>query len=142
MTTDGQYLATRQAVPDKGTSTPQVDSVGNSRATLETLQAGERLGGSSTGNDYTAVKIENSYTNITTATTTVIKTGAGWLHTLTINTTSAGAITIYDNTAASGTKIGTLVLSAGVATYTFDVAFATGLTVVTAGASDLTVAWQ
>ena len=137
-----QYLSTPESIPDKGVSGLKGDAIGNLNTNQQTLQAGERLGGSSTGVDYTAVKIENSYTNITTATTTVIKTGAGWLHTLTINTTSAGAITIYDNTAASGAKIGTLVLSAGVATYTFDVAFATGLTIVTAGASDLTIAWQ
>ena len=137
-----QYLSTPESIPDKGVSGLKGDAIGNLNTNQQTLLAGERLGGSSTGVDYTAVKIENSYTNITTATTTVIKTGAGWLHTLTINTTSAGAITIYDNTAASGAKIGTLVLSAGVATYTFDVAFATGLTIVTAGASDLTIAWQ
>ena len=137
-----QYLSTPESIPDKGVSGLKGDAIGNLNTNQQTLLAGERLGGSSTGSDYLAVKIENSYTNITTATTTVIKTGAGWLHTLTINTTSAGAITIYDNTAASGAKIGTLVLSAGVATYTFDVAFATGLTIVTAGASDLTIAWQ
>lgn len=77
--------------------------------------------------------------NITSATTTVVKTGAGVLHTIVLGTTAAGAITIYDNTAGSGTKIGILKASIVEGTYIYDVAFATGLTIVTAAASDLTV---
>jgi len=52
-------------------------------------------------------------------------------------------ITIYDNTAASGTKIGTAtVFAATNPCLTYDVNFTTGLTVVTATASsDLTVSY-
>lgn len=84
----------------------------------------------------------NSFNNITSNTTTVVKSGAGVLAKLTINTTAAGAITIYDNTAASGTKIATLPASAVVGTYDYDVAFATGLTIVTAASSDITVSYR
>jgi hypothetical protein len=46
-----------------------------------------------------------SYTNITGQTTTVIKTGSGRLHSITLNNPVANSvITIYDNAAGSGTK--------------------------------------
>lgn len=83
-----------------------------------------------------------SYANITSATTTTVKSGSGFLHAITINTTAAGTITIYDNTAGSGTKIGTLEASVGEQTFTYNVAFSTGLTIVTAAASDITVSYR
>lgn len=89
-----------------------------------------------------------TFSNITTATTTTIKSGSGFLHTLTINTTVAsGVITIYDNTAGSGTKIATItnpltLLQMGPLTATYDLAFSTGLTIVTTGAQDITVTYR
>jgi hypothetical protein len=83
-----------------------------------------------------------NYTNITTATTTTIKTGSGVLESITVNTTAAGTITIYDSTTGSGTKIGTLKASVVEQTFNYDVSFVTGLTIVTAGASDITVSWR
>lgn len=80
--------------------------------------------------------------NITTATTTTVKSGRGTLAGIVVNTTAAGTITIYDNTAASGTKIGTLKASVGEGTYTYNCRFGTGLTIVTAAASDITVIWE
>lgn len=85
-----------------------------------------------------------TYTNVTSATTTTVKSGAGFFKRVTINTCVASAtITLYDNTAASGTKIGTLTcpssLTSEVPTFVdFEAAFATGLTAVTSGATDLT----
>lgn len=78
---------------------------------------------------------------ISTATTTTVKSGAGVLHSITIGETAAGAITIYDNTAGSGTVL--LVLKASIAeqTFIFDIDFGTGLTIVTAGASKLQVSY-
>lgn len=94
-------------------------------------------------------KVENrySYTNISTATTTVVKSGAGFLHLIVIGKhVASNAITIYDNTAASGTKISTItpgtLLTDPPIQATYDVVFSTGLTVVTAGASDITVSWR
>ncbi len=47
-----------------------------------------------------------SYANITTDKTSVLKSTPGYLHTVCINTPAAtGTATIYDNSAASGTKI-------------------------------------
>jgi hypothetical protein len=86
-----------------------------------------------------------SYQNITTDTTTTLKTGPGYLHTVCINTPAAtGTITIYDNTAASGTLIGTITSFASLpGCFTYDVAFWTGLTVVTATATpDVTVTFR
>lgn len=83
-----------------------------------------------------------NHRNITTGTTTVVKSGAGVLKSITVNTTAAGAITVYDNTSAAGTKIATLKSSVVEGTYQYDVAFATGLTIVTAAASDITVAYN
>lgn len=83
-----------------------------------------------------------SYTNIATATTTVVKSGAGILRSITVNNTAAGAITVYDNTAGSGTKIATLKASVVEGTYEYNVSFSTGLTIVTAGASDITVSYK
>jgi len=83
-----------------------------------------------------------NFTNIATNTTTTVKTGKGTLERITINTTAAGAITVYDNTSAAGTKIATFPSSAVVGTYEFGCRFGTGLTIVTAAASDITVIWE
>ena len=80
--------------------------------------------------------------NIASATTTTVKSGSGYLNRIVINTTAAGAITIYDNTAASGTKIATIAASAALGIYTYQGRFSIGLTIVTAAASDITVSYQ
>lgn len=81
------------------------------------------------------------FTNIASATTTTVKSGSGHLHSIVVNTTAAGTITIYDNTAGSGTKIGIMKASIVEGTYLFNCAFATGLTIVTGAASDITVTY-
>lgn len=86
-----------------------------------------------------------AYKNITADATTVLKASAGYLHTVCVNTPAAtGTITIYDNTAGSGTKIGTITSFASVGgCFTYDVAFWTGLTIVTATAApDITVSFR
>jgi len=83
-----------------------------------------------------------SYRNITSATTTNVVSGPGVLKSITVNTTAAGTITIYDNTSATGTKIGTLKSSVAEGTYDFSAAFTTGLTIVTGAASDITVSYR
>lgn len=86
--------------------------------------------------------VSSSSTYIATATTTVVKTGAGHLAHIVVGETAAGAITIYDNTAASGTILAVLKASIVEGTYEFNVAFATGLTIVTAAVSKITVVWR
>lgn len=88
-----------------------------------------------------------NYQNITLAapTTTVVKSAEGILHAITFNGPAAtGVVTIYDNTSATGTKIGTITIPSSPVPVTvlFDVHFKTGLTIVTAtAASDLTVSY-
>lgn len=82
-------------------------------------------------------------THITTNTTTTIRTGSGVLHAISINTKGATAntATVYDNSAGSGTVIAVIDTTAQVQTLFYDIAFNTGLTIVTATgtAGDLTV---
>lgn len=87
------------------------------------------------------------FLNIAGAATTVVKTGQGTLAKIIVNKKVAnGVITIYDNTAASGTKIGTVTNPATLldneTTLPYDVNFATGLTVVTSAADDITVVYE
>lgn len=87
-----------------------------------------------------------TFTNINTATTTTPKSGAGVLHAVCVNTINAtSTLQMYDNTAASGTKIGLLTQATGQqpGCLVFDVAFNTGLTLVsTTGTPDYTVSWR
>lgn len=105
------------------------------------------LGGAVPGNSVPVVNAGFTYGNMTTATTTTFKSGAGVLHTVTINSlgTVASAVSIFDNTAGSGTSIAVLnSLTTGQGSYTFDVAFATGLTLTTTGtvAPNVTVSYR
>lgn len=88
----------------------------------------------------------DSYLNITGDATTVVKSGAGTLSRIVLNApTATEVITIYDNTAASGTIIGkiTIPTSPQPVSIEFGVAFATGLTILTATAtSDLTIVYR
>jgi hypothetical protein len=80
--------------------------------------------------------------NITTDTTTTLKSAPGVLHSITINTpANSGSITVYDSLVGSGTKIATIASFASTnPCLIFDVAFWTGLTIVTATAApDITV---
>jgi len=83
-------------------------------------------------------------TPIKTATTTTIKSGAGYLKSITILGGTLGAITVYDNTAASGTEICPVFTPAtgALVTLHFDTQFVTGLTIITAAATHLSVSWQ
>ena len=112
----------------------QADSLGNLKETLGTTIAGEDI-----PNDVTKVEMRNNGTYISTATTTVVKTGAGLLHTIVVQGGTTGTIIGYDNTAASGTILFSFDTTVALATYTFDVSFAVGLTVVTSAATKLTV---
>lgn len=85
-----------------------------------------------------------NYTNITTNTTTTILSTAGKLARIVINkigTTSTA--TIYDNSAASGSIVGTISTVAPETKHYF-CRLSTGLTIVTAGAAaaDITVTWE
>jgi hypothetical protein len=81
---------------------------------------------------------------IKTATTTVVKSGTGTLASITILGGTMGAITVYDNTAGSGTELCPQFTPAAnsMVTLHFNAAFSTGLTIVTAAATVLQVSYQ
>lgn len=88
------------------------------------------------------VPMTYSFNNLTGAATTTVKSGAGTLHEFCINNDDVSATAaIFDNTAGSGTHIATITntLGGGATISTncllHDVAFSTGLTVVTTGAT-------
>lgn len=80
-------------------------------------------------------------TYISTATTTTVFSGPGILHELSLTETAAGTITVYDNTAASGTIKAVLKASIVEGDYLHDIDFTIGCTIVTAAASKLTASW-
>lgn len=121
-----------------------MDLSGNQRTTLGTLIAGEDL-----TNNKLVVEQRNSYLNIAAGqATTVVKSGAGFLHSITFNSaaTATNTTTVYDNTAASGTVIAIPAATTATVptTLTYDVSFATGLTIITATAngSNMTVSYR
>lgn len=87
------------------------------------------------------------FTNIAGAATTTVRTGGGVLIAIVVNKAVAnGVITVYDNTAGSGTKIATItnpatLLHSQMALPYFGIGFATGLTIVTSAADDITVVY-
>jgi hypothetical protein len=88
-----------------------------------------------------------NYTNIAGAATTVVKSGSGRLVKIICNkAVLSGVVTVYDNTAASGTKIATIThpgtLLQNQYQLEYDCRFSTGCTVVTSAADDLTVIWS
>jgi len=89
-----------------------------------------------------ATPASNLYSNVSTATTTTCKSGSGVLERIIVNTgASTTTVTVYDNTAGSGTKIATAATTAqGVLIYGCH--FGTGLTVVTSGTADITVVYR
>ena len=86
-----------------------------------------------------------NYSHLNANGTTTIKSGAGWLHTITINIKgeSGNTVTVYDNTTSSGTVIAVIDPTQNLVTLSFDVAFQTGLTLVLASgtAPDITVSY-
>lgn len=85
--------------------------------------------------------------NLTSNTTIVCKLGAGTLHRIVQNKagSNTNTVTIYDNTAASGTVIGTILNTAGsMGSIEYDLDFYIGLTVISATgtAGDLTIVYD
>ncbi len=78
--------------------------------------------------------------------TTTIKTGVGILHAITFNTkgASSNTLTVYDNTAASGTVIAIIDTTDKVTTLFYDCPFLIGLTVISATGTgaDVTIMWE
>lgn len=86
-----------------------------------------------------------TYANITTQTTTLVKTGPGILHSVTINKPVAtGTIELDDALTNTTPKIGTITVPTGPfpVTLIYDVEFTIGLSVTTGTATqDITIAY-
>lgn len=102
-------------------------------------------------NTIQVAKVEQRFTYAQIAAgqaTTVVKSGAGFLHSITFNSaaTATNVTTVYDNTAGSGTIIAIPAATTATVptTLTYDVSFSTGLTIVTATAngSNMTVSFR
>lgn len=89
-----------------------------------------------------------SYNHITTATTTVVKASAGFLHKIIWNKSVAtGVTTVYDNTSAAGTvvairTVGAALLNDPPCQAEYNVSMATGITILTSQAEDITVVYR
>lgn len=140
------YQRYNSVVPTFNTQDPvpnQADVNGNHKVTQATLIAGENL---------TTNRLNNepiySYTRISTATTTLIKTGAGTLHAIIVNTPVTNGVIEADDALTNTTPIiakatyPATLLSSGPVTVTYDVSFATGLSITTTGTMDITIAWR
>jgi hypothetical protein len=86
------------------------------------------------------------YTYIDSATTTQIEpaSGAGRvaLHYIVVGTTAAGAISVIDGYAGTTANVAVLKSNIAEGTYRFDAVMKTGLRIVTAAASKITVVWS
>jgi len=82
--------------------------------------------------------MENLYTNITSAATYTITDRPCILHSITVNKTAAGPITINDGT----DTIAILKASVVEKTYTYNIVLKQYLQVITAAGSDITVSYK
>lgn len=73
-----------------------------------------------------------AFSYIAGAATTILKYGAGDLHTI-VNNDNSGSLIAYDNTAGSGTIICSVDLAKVLGTLTFNAPFSDGLTIVSTG---------
>ena len=87
------------------------------------------------------------YSNINSLATTQVKSGAGYLHTITINKSGASSntISVYDATSGTTSPIAVIDGTATAGnTLLFDINFINGLRIITATgtAADITVSWE
>lgn len=133
----GKYNTTPPVLTDGQFVSVQLDPAGNQKVTLATALAGEDI-----VVDVMKVEQRFSFQYISTATTTTIKSGAGFLHSIVVQGGTAGTIIVYDNTAASGTIIASFDSTNALQTYIFDCSTATGITIITSAATKLTANYR
>ena len=100
---------------------------------------GHTLAGEAVADDVLKVEQRGYYTSITTAATTVVKSGPGWFQGCKVLGGTLGNVTIYDNTGASGAVIAAAFTPTSSGDlFPLNTSFSVGLTVVTAAATNLT----
>jgi len=127
-------MASNLTLPITATS---INSAGGTVSGTMELWAGSilRLGRANT---------ESKSVHLTTAATTVCKIGAGTLHRIVVNNAGGTLITVYDNTAGSGTVLAVIntPATANCVTLEYGIPFFIGLTIVTTGTWDLSVCYE
>jgi len=136
-----------------GASTSALQTTGNTTLTAISGQLPATLGQKAMAASMSVAiasdqsKVPTTWVNSTTAYqyitgngTTVVKSGAGVLRR--IVKSNGGTVTIYDNTAGSGTIIHTMSGTNPQGTLFYDVPFTTGLTIVTTSGPDLCVVYE
>lgn len=88
----------------------------------------------------TKVYAVNRYTHVAGAATTVVKSGSGLLYGYCVNTVGT-TLTLFDNTAGSGTVIAVITPTA-LGCFIMNAQFFTGLTATEVGTGDITYLWQ
>jgi len=131
-----QYNETPIVRTDKQVMTQQeTDQMGNQKVTQATQLDPVNDGVRAYDDDY-------QYAVISTATTTTIKTEAGFIKEIRVIGGTLGNVTVYDNTAASGTLIVPTVSPDKGQVLKGPCKFATGLTIVTAAATLLAISYR
>lgn len=123
----------------------QVGANGKYNSSLPSLNTGDRNEIQLNKFGELAIVSRNLFRNITGIATTTVKSGAGRLHNVCINSGLTAVYTIYDNTAASGTTIAIITNSTttNVVCAAYNVEFSTGLTIVTTGVgTNITIGYQ
>jgi hypothetical protein len=81
------------------------------------------------------------YINLDADGTTTVKEGSGILAGIIVNGGTLGSITIYDSLAGSGTKIATIASPTAGMALPYSCEFKTGLTIILAADTDITVVY-
>lgn len=133
--------ATAAQQPDFGVAgTPSLDVL-----TVQGISGGEPLS-VDVIQPVITMPASSSYVHLSANGTTTVKSGAGVLRRVVINTRGGitNALTIYDNTTATGAVIAVIDTSAAGGSFGYELNFTTGLTVVLAGgvAADITIIYE
>lgn len=106
------------------------------------IRNSETSGGEDVSADVQKVETRGKYAVIKTATTTLVKTGPGNIHSIRVIGGTLGNVSVFDDTAASAGEIVPVVTPDKGQVLVQDVAFATGLSIVTAAATILLVSYR
>ena len=112
----------------------------NSKVQLNSLST--KIAGEDLTNDIIKIRDNATYTNITAS--ALIKTGAGVLKGIVVNSHSSGKLKLWDNTAGTGTVIfDEITFAAGPNFISLPaVEFSTGLYATVGGTADITILWK
>jgi hypothetical protein len=109
----------------------------------ETQTLGTKIAGEDLTNDVMKVRDAATYTNISAS--ALIKTGAGVLKGIVVNSHSSGTLKLWDNTSAATTVIFntiTFAAGSGIVLNLPAVEFSTGLYATIGGTADITLLWK